>query len=175
MDAWWRSRGATPAGVVHIYRCEGRAPLSSGSHIHEALRDDVAAVARLHEEAFPRTYLAVDDMLADPPNRKVLVADRGQACVGYVCAERQPDGTGYIHYLAVDPTQRRQGLGRDLLLAALHWLHVERSVSETALTVADENDARSLYEQAGFALLATGQTFDLHLKRQRALADPELG
>jgi hypothetical protein len=64
IDAWWRSRGAAPAGLVHVCCCRGSAPPSSPMHIRDIASDDIDALTRLHEISFPKTYLSTEQMLA---------------------------------------------------------------------------------------------------------------
>jgi GNAT superfamily N-acetyltransferase len=165
MEAWWQSRGALPKGIVHVYRAERPARLAEGSAgpLRDPVPTDLEALARLHDAAFPATYLSPVELLEAHPRRRLLVADCGEGLVGYLCAESQRDGTGYIHFVAVDSDHRRRGLGRELLQAALRWFWDECGLSEAFLTVAAENDARHLYGQAGFDLLSSGQTLDLFL------------
>ncbi len=161
IEAWWRGRGARAGDVVHVYRAGRQDVGRSSPEVRDAAPADLPALTPLHDAAFPKTYLSAAEMLDAGRGRRVLVTPAAGPPAGYACAEARLDETGYVHYLAVDPARRRQGLGRRLLLAALHWLHVERGLRETVLTVADRNDARDLYAQAGFTRIATGQPIDL--------------
>lgn len=126
---------------------------------------DADAVCALHEREFPKSYLSSKEMLATGtgahPAKRLLVAEEAGACAGYVFAQVQSDGTGYIDYLATAPSARGRGLGGQLLRAALAWLFGTHEVEEVHLTVSAVNvQARSLYGRAGFALASTGQTAD---------------
>lgn len=60
------------------------------------------------------------------------------------------DGGAMLHALHVAPAARRQGLGRALTLAAIHWA-AARGAPWTALAVTDANlPARALYASLGF-------------------------
>ena len=93
----------------------------------------------------------------DRPDKVVLVAEREGAVVGYVYAGlegfdfmalRGPAGA--IYDLAVDAEQRRQGIGRMLLEAALAWL-AGKGAPRAVLSTAEKNaDAQRLFEALGF-------------------------
>ena len=88
--------------------------------LRPGMPDDVAAVEVLHEAEFPGTYATAGQLLRvrevdDGP--VVLVAEgNGDGVVGYVAGRIHPDGEGYIDFLAVSPSCRRQGLGRRLVI-----------------------------------------------------------
>lgn len=127
-------------------------------HIRRAVRDDLAAMARIERESFSdpwseetlATALFSDRMM-------VLVADEGGEAVGdgaarlvgYVVAlVVAPDAE--IADLAVAPDARRRGVGRALLARALDDL-TESTVQWVHLEVRESNRAaRTLYEAAGF-------------------------
>lgn len=60
---------------------------------------------------------------------------------------------GEVYVVAVDPDFQGQGLGRDLVLAGLEWLHRERGLRHGMLYVdAANRRAVALYEDLGFAV-----------------------
>lgn len=78
-----------------------------------------------------------------------LVADKGDAVAGYVVALSAAD-EGDILNLAVIPSERRSGLGRELVESALEEL-VARGVAHVYLEVRESNAAaRALYAAHGF-------------------------
>ena len=79
------------------------------------------------------------------------VARRGGAIVGFTLCRRQPDGTGYVDLLAVDPSERGRGLGTSLLLTAFECF-ARAGLREAWLDVASDN-ARGLrlYDRAGMS------------------------
>jgi ribosomal protein S18 acetylase RimI-like enzyme len=87
----------------------------------------------------------------------VLVAEQDGAVVGYVYAAMEgPDWmalrgpAGVIHDILVDPQQRRGGVGRRLLQAALDAL-AGRGAPRVVLSTATQNDAaQRLFAAAGF-------------------------
>jgi ribosomal protein S18 acetylase RimI-like enzyme len=57
---------------------------------------------------------------------------------------------GWLYYVAVDPKQRKQGLGRQMVQAALTWLQ-ERGVPKAQLMIRETNtEVAAFYERIGF-------------------------
>jgi ribosomal protein S18 acetylase RimI-like enzyme/heat shock protein HslJ len=107
-------------------------------------------VAALHDRLFPGTHTP-GDRLDREPDRIVLVATRDGAVLGYVAAERQPDGAGYVDFLGVDEPARGEGIGRRLVLVACRRLRDDLGCSLAHLTVQESNvAARRLYTSLGF-------------------------
>ena len=87
----------------------------------------------------------------------ILVAERDGAVVGYVYGAlegydymslRGP--AGVLHDIVVDPSHRREGIGRLLLDAALEALE-RRGAPRVVLSTAAVNEpAQHLFERAGF-------------------------
>lgn len=115
--------------------------------LDDRTRTDVAA---LHDRLFPGTHTP-GDRLGREPDRVVLAARRDGAVLGYVAAERQEDGAGYVDFLGVDEPARRQGIGHLLVVAACRRLHDDLGCSLAHLTVRESNlAARRLYTSLGF-------------------------
>jgi ribosomal protein S18 acetylase RimI-like enzyme len=83
-------------------------------------------------------------------NRVVLVARRAGGLAGYAVVQCHARDQGHLDFVGVRPDLRRQGLGRALVVAGVHWLQ-ERNCDTITLTL-DENlrAARSVYESVGF-------------------------
>jgi ribosomal protein S18 acetylase RimI-like enzyme len=87
----------------------------------------------------------------------VLVAERREAVVGYAYAALEGNDwmalrgpAGVIHDILVDPEHRREGVGRQLLQAALEAL-ARRGAPRVVLSTATQNDAaQRLFATAGF-------------------------
>ena len=118
--------------------------------------DGAAAVDR---RAFPAPWANDAATLADivsptPQHRARCVRDdrsgRGSRdVVAFVISGRAGD-LGYIQRLAVDPTVRRQGLGRLLVEDAVRWMR-RRQVSRVLVnTGVDNHAANMLYRSMGF-------------------------
>jgi ribosomal protein S18 acetylase RimI-like enzyme len=109
-----------------------------------------AGVAALHDRLFPGTHTP-GDRLGRDPDQFVLVATRDDAVLGYVAAERQEDGAGYVEFLAVVESARGQGIGRRLVVAACARLRDDLGCRSAHLTVRESNvAARRLYTSIGF-------------------------
>jgi ribosomal protein S18 acetylase RimI-like enzyme len=143
-------------------------------HIRPALKSDEqalgqfgAALMRQHHASDPRRFLMVDNpeagygwflvsQLSDPDSF-VAVAERSNEVVGYILAEvggtswkdlRGPGG--FIHDIYVDERARGEGVGRELLRAALAWIR-SRGMSQTVLFSKSGNEsAQRLFAKMGF-------------------------
>jgi ribosomal protein S18 acetylase RimI-like enzyme len=116
----------------------------------------------------PRGYASFLGTQLDEPNVVVLVAARDGDVVGYTYAGlegrdymslRGP--AGIVYDIIVDPAQRGQGIGRQLLDATLAAL-VSRGASQVVLSTAERNEAaQRLFERAGFRRTMIEMTRDL--------------
>lgn len=144
----WAETGGLHADTasVSLNRHERRAamdprvrPLAPGDH---------AAVKQLHQAAFPGTHTTPEALVASDDPR--LVIEVGGTVLGYIAIEEQADSSGYIDYLAVEPAEQNQGLGRALVEHGSRVLF-DAGVSHVHLTVRAENmAARKLYRAVGF-------------------------
>lgn len=111
---------------------------------------ELAGVARLQRRAFrPRLAYRLSTLvlLRLWPPARFLVARRDGVVLGCAIGDRH-DGEARVVNLAVDPTARRQGLGRALLSA----LEEALPGGDVILMVEANNPgARALYEQSGYA------------------------
>jgi mycothiol synthase len=79
------------------------------------------------------------------------VARRGDAIAGFTLCRRQPEGSGYVDLLAVDPGERGRGLGFSLLLTAFEGF-ARAGLREAWLDVASDNPrGLALYHRAGMS------------------------
>jgi ribosomal protein S18 acetylase RimI-like enzyme len=107
--------------------------------------------ALLHDALFPGTHSPGDRALRAEPDRVTLVAVQGEEVLGYVAAEVQEDGSGYLDFLGVAPGARSRGLGAQLVTGACHILHADHGCPQAHLTVRATNTAaRRLYAGLGF-------------------------
>ena len=120
--------------------------------IRRADRADLLAVVRIERACFsdPWPHDAFERLLDEPA---FLVAERADAVVGFVVADRTPNhgrDIGHVKDLAVHPEARGEGIGRALLRSALVRLRAT-GVAVVRLEVREGNDpARSLYADEGF-------------------------
>jgi mycothiol synthase len=127
--------------------------------LHEA--DDNAFSGNADYESMPLASF-YDEHLASPnvDPRLSRVARRGNKIVGFVVVRRQPQGQGYVDLLAVDPAERRIGLGTALLLAALEAI-AQAGCGGAWLEVASDNPAAlRLYTRAGMASRGESTVFE---------------
>lgn len=114
---------------------------------------DLLPVYRLEQRCFsePWSFEAFQTHVEAPG---FLVAEIGSGLVGFVVGTLErgfPGPTGHIKDLAVHPDHRRQGLGRELLVASLRRLERAGAVRAT-LEVRQSNEAAlALYRDLGFA------------------------
>lgn len=116
--------------------------------------EDVTALGPLHDAEFPDTYYSAVELAARAARgeQTVLIAHDGNTGIdGYVAGQIQPDGDGYIDFLAIAPDARRRGLGRELLSELCRQLIPETTTQRACLTVQDgRSTARAFYESLGF-------------------------
>ncbi len=107
------------------------------------------AVAALHQQLFAGAHRP-GARLDEGAQRFVLVAMRGDELVGYLAAERQEDGQGYLDFLGVPSTARGDGIGERLIAEVCHHLR-DAGSDRIHLTVREDNHgARRLYGRLGF-------------------------
>jgi ribosomal protein S18 acetylase RimI-like enzyme len=95
--------------------------------------------------------------------QRAFVATRGDDVAGVLTLEevrlpaalgRRADQHAFIHFLAVAPAHRRQGVATQLLQHARSW-SAEHGFHTVRLHVWEHNEAaRRLYERAGYATLS---------------------
>jgi ribosomal-protein-alanine N-acetyltransferase len=111
---------------------------------------DLPALERLEGSAFsdPWSLAMLEEALA-ARGAVTLVAERDRLVIGSIMARHVAD-EGEVLTVAVDPAHRRQGLGRELLEAALSRM-VDAGVRTVWLEVRTSNvAARMMYLGAGF-------------------------
>lgn len=133
-----------PAGV-------SLAPLNLPSDARPLHLADTASFAG-NADYEPSSFEAFEEQHLQPPGLDPdlsRVARRGQAIAGFMLCRRQPAGSGYVDLLAVDPSERRRGLGKTLLLTAFEGF-ARAGLHDAWLDVASDNPrALRLYRRAG--------------------------
>ncbi len=98
-------------------------------------------------EAFRAEHLLTPDLAPELST----VARRDGRVAGFTLCRRYGDGLGLVDLLAVDPAQRRRGLGRALLLGSFRAF-AAAGLREARLDVASDNaPGLALYASAGMA------------------------
>jgi len=113
--------------------------------------DDRTALGLMHDTMFPGTHSTTDGLLGASDDDHIrLGLERNGRLVGYIAAERQPGGDGYIDFVGVDPEFRGRGDGERLVRAAIDALR-DAGCTRICLTVREDNHpARGLYDRLGF-------------------------
>lgn len=124
-----------------------------------ARRADRPAVLDLDARSFD-DFWHLDDagldeaVRATPSSRFRVVGGPGHSVAGYAVSGRA-GVRGYLQRLAVDPSTRRQGIGRALVADALAWMGA-RGVRRALVNTHVGNEAAlCLYRSCGFELLPT--------------------
>lgn len=121
-----------------------------GAAYRSASPTDLPAITALANASFPNGYLSEAEWAAVLP--EVVVAEQGGALAGFLWLRGQ---TGRIKLLAVDPSFRRQDVGRGLVLQALQTAQT-LGLRHLEAKVRQENEAMlSLLRQAGFQRFQT--------------------
>jgi len=138
-----------------------------------------AALMRTHYAFDARRFLAPDEgaeagyggflgTQLHAGDAAVLVAEVDGVVAGYVYAGIEPlswkelrDEAGFVHDLLVSDDARHQGVGRQLLDAAIAWLK-QRGMPRVVLWTAAQNEqARQLFERRGFRSTMVEMTLEL--------------
>lgn len=121
--------------------------------------------ARLHGEAFPKTYFNSSTILKRINNHNILsVIEEDESNIkGYVYIEANPEyNEGNVEYIAVSGEARGQGIGKTLLKDALKKLFSYPSIYEVTICVSCENAAAiNLYKSVGFKEKYVLDSYDL--------------
>ena len=118
--------------------------------IREIRAGDTDVVAELHRASFPASHYTGEQVASGAHHTVFVSLDDAGEVTGYVAAEHQADGSGYIDFLGVADRARRTGLGSKLIAAACRWA-ARAGTSHVHLTVREDNHgARQLYEALGF-------------------------
>jgi GNAT superfamily N-acetyltransferase len=158
-----QQQGFNIRAPTHIYvaPAESGMKTAAGAPLPELATRHEVGFARLHRETFPAAdSTPAEELLSGRDDEHVIFAAAGDLrLLGYVCVSvNAAPREGFIDYLAVRPAARGRGMGQRLLETALRWTFEERRLPQAALCVTEwRDDARRLYERAGFRLSATGR------------------
>jgi ribosomal protein S18 acetylase RimI-like enzyme len=135
-----------------LSRLESRPPWTALRRGRRGDRDRALEVDRAAFDSFWRLDgRGLQDAIDATPSTRFRVVDieGGSGLSAYAISGRS-GRQGYLQRLAVDPAHQRRGLGRALVLDALHWLRrygVKHAVVNTQL---DNFGALELYRGIGF-------------------------
>ncbi|MCK4847545.1 MAG: GNAT family N-acetyltransferase [Candidatus Heimdallarchaeota archaeon] len=116
-----------------------------------------------HSEIFPNTYYSAQQILnmLDEANQ-VFIESHNKDLVGFIHGKLdKSNNQGYIDFVGVEKSARKQGTGRKLVIAILHWLFdTFTQINEVKLTVSEKNTpAYNLYTSLGFKVEQTLQGY----------------
>ena len=111
MAALAEELGWPASEVSHVYAASATAAAGWPDPvltIRPATAADRETIRPVHDQEFPATYAGLERLLPDEPDGKfhVLVAEEGSRFLGYAAGRVQPDGDGYLDYLAVPDAAR---------------------------------------------------------------------
>ncbi|MFX1512035.1 MAG: GNAT family N-acetyltransferase [Promethearchaeota archaeon] len=111
------------------------------------------AFIQLHDAIFPKTSHSgkqILEMLSD--KKKVFIGKQNDILLGYIyIILDQSTNEGYIDFLGVVKSARRQGIGTKLIIKGIKWLFTSFDVDKVMLYVTEENEgAYELYNKIGF-------------------------
>jgi ribosomal protein S18 acetylase RimI-like enzyme len=109
--------------------------------------DDLKSICR----DVPHENWDNEKYLVDLPGKwEVSIASfNGNILMGYIIASEKVTGTVHIHKFIVNPSFRRQGIGRDMLKKLIS--HAGKNISKITLKVYEDNpEAIDFYRAAGF-------------------------
>ncbi|CUS05860.1 protein of unknown function [Candidatus Promineifilum breve] len=139
----WAIYGITPQRMDAL-------PAAAAEPWDAAYADQLAA---LHDELFPGSNYTLSYMLSELAKGGILwlLTDNGRLA-GYFFGRAEPEsGEAYVDLLGVAADYRRQGLGRQLVLAGLSALRPMPGLRQVSLSVAAGNEAAmNLYDALGF-------------------------
>jgi ribosomal protein S18 acetylase RimI-like enzyme len=128
-------------------------PILSGKPIKEENFDQFK---KYHSEIFPNTYYSGQQILnMVNETNQVLIESQNGDLIGFINGKLEKStNQGYIEFVGVKKSSRRQGTGRKLVIAILHWLFdTFRQINEVKLTVSEKNtSAFNLYTSIGFVV-----------------------
>ncbi|SFK37527.1 Ribosomal protein S18 acetylase RimI [Halobacillus dabanensis] len=112
-----------------------------------------------NEQLRDRKYWAADQLLANNPKQKLLVADMDGRMIGYVLGvidqHGGPDEYGYVREVFVDEFYRREGIGTELFQQLMNWMH-SQGVEAIQVNLDDyHNGISEFIRKSGFTPVST--------------------
>lgn len=145
----YRSSGESALLVFKRFSL-GNLPAVSESKVTPAF---AGQFQNLHDKLFPGTYYNGKQLYEKiDETHQVFTASEAGRLQGYVFAYVAPEiGDAYIDFIGVEENDRRRGVGKRLLISALHWIFTFNEVRQVGLSVNVENIAAvNLYQSCGF-------------------------
>jgi len=124
--------------------------MQPGTKIEDVPKGERAGLIPILEESFEGLYLWHSKRTLQ--SIEVVRAARTPACeaAGLVMLKVFPEGAGYVYYVAVSPSFRRQGIGGRLVDDAVSYF-ARNGVRDVYASVEEDNDeSRKLFSSRGF-------------------------
>src|SRR5436309_12707777 len=135
------------------------------------------ALMRQHHTADPKRFIQVEHPEAgygrflvsqiSNPNSLVMVAEHSGRVIGYVFADVESTNwmelrgpCGVVQDVYVDQAARRLGAGRELMRAAIAWIHSKGRSQVVLLTKTRNEHAQQLFTALGFRPTMVEMTLD---------------
>ncbi|MET0324422.1 MAG: GNAT family N-acetyltransferase [Ilumatobacteraceae bacterium] len=153
-DLGWTPSVTNFAYVLDVATTAGWPAGPDDAGLRAVVADDLPAIEPLHEAEFPASYFSATQLVARAAagEQIVLVAEGDDGSLaGYAAGQVQPDGEGYIDFVAVAPSARGTGVGRRLIVGLVRQLLPATTNGRISLTVQEQRTpARALYSSLGF-------------------------
>ncbi|MFX0210358.1 MAG: GNAT family N-acetyltransferase [Candidatus Hodarchaeota archaeon] len=156
-----------PYRTIHIsYKRNKLINLPVTLNVSELTPKFQKAFIKLHDTIFPNTYYSgkqIVKMLND--KKKVFIVDENEFLRGYIyIILDESTNKGYIDFLGVAKSARRQGIGTRLVIAGIQWLYANFDINKITLCVNEKDiGVYDLYKKIGFEPLRWIQGYQKRL------------
>ena len=103
----------------------------------------------LHFEAFVGRTIA-EFILDNRARGRIWLAERGDRLIGCTAIALRDDNRGQLRWVVVDPSERGQGIGKQLVHSALEYCREKGCQSVFLETTDGLPESQTLYEKLGF-------------------------
>jgi N-acetylglutamate synthase-like GNAT family acetyltransferase len=131
--------------IRHELRCGDLGRIVS---LHGETYESLGAYG-LRFEAFVAQTIA-DFVLRDEAKGRIWLAERSGNLVGCAAMILRKNNTGQLRWVVVDPAERGNGLGKDLVARALAYCSDQNCVSVHLETTDGLPESEKMYEKFGF-------------------------
>lgn len=146
----WERAGFRQRERFRLFERDLRRPILEP--VHEVDQSDtvIARMVEIDDSAFAEEYrlgrMGLESSL--DATRDSIVLTVGRPAVGF-CVTGYADGTSFLQRIAVEPARQRQGIGTDLVRAAMRWAR-RMGAGSMSLNTHEQNPAAGLYAREGF-------------------------
>jgi ribosomal protein S18 acetylase RimI-like enzyme len=134
-------------------------PVTAHVTLRRARRADRAAALVVDARSFDPFWrldsAGLDEAVDATPSSRFRVVEGSHGVTGYAVSGRA-GSRGFLQRLAVDPGERRRGIGTALVLDGLRWMKRRGAARAMVNTQERNTEALQLYERLGFRLQPGG-------------------